>query len=132
MSGLGFRLPAKVDRIVDGDTLELRLERVLKIRLVSCWAPESRTRDEVEKELGLKAKEKLEELLPIGLDVEVEIDIESDEAFGGRMSFGRILGRVKASGVDVSEFLVGLGVAAADRDGCRRIVEEEKIRRGLQ
>ena len=53
---LGWTTLALPLRAVDGDTLDLALIKVLRARLVNCWAPESRTRDKAEKEIGLRAK----------------------------------------------------------------------------
>ena len=56
-------------RVVDGDTIDAEIDlgfdiKVTKrIRLGGINAPESRTRNKVEKKLGLAAKERLKELM---------------------------------------------------------------------
>lgn len=58
-----------LDRVIDGDTVDLNIDLGFdvwikeRIRFVEVDTPEIRTRDKVEKELGLQAKNYLEELL---------------------------------------------------------------------
>jgi micrococcal nuclease len=58
-----------VDRVVDGDTVDITVDlgfsiyHKMRIRLAGINTPEVRTRDLVEKEKGILAKERLQELL---------------------------------------------------------------------
>lgn len=58
-----------LDRVIDGDTVDLNIDLGFdvwikeRIRFVEVDTPEIRTRDKVEKELGLQAKDYLEKLL---------------------------------------------------------------------
>ena len=62
---------AKLDRVVDGDTIDAMVDlgfntwKHVRIRLNGIDAYESRTRDLDEKEKGLKAKARVEELLAL-------------------------------------------------------------------
>ncbi len=64
-----YNYNAKCIRVVDGDTIDAEIDlgfdvKVKKrIRLAGINAPESRTRNKVEKKLGLAAKERLVEIL---------------------------------------------------------------------
>ena len=64
-----YNYNAKCIRVVDGDTIDAEIDlgfdiKVTKrIRLGGINAPESRTRNKVEKKLGLAAKERLKEML---------------------------------------------------------------------
>lgn len=92
--------------IVDGDTFAIGSERV---RLENIDAPESfRSRCEAELVAGLKAKERLAELLRAG---PVEI-IRS-----GEDRYRRTLARVRAGGRDVGEVLVRERLALPWQDG---------------
>ena len=64
-----YEYNAKLDRIIDGDTVDALIDLGFdiwikkRIRLYGIDAPETRTRDLEEKSLGFAAKERLEELL---------------------------------------------------------------------
>ena len=90
-------------RVVDGDTIDAEIDlgfdiKVTKrIRLGGINAPESRTRNKVEKKLGLAAKERLKEMMEGAANC---FELESTEL--GK--FGRVIGRLhidKISGKDV-------------------------------
>jgi|TARA_R100000322_G_scaffold130375_1_gene86444 micrococcal nuclease len=80
---------AKLDRIIDGDTVDAVIDLGFdvsvhkRIRLAGIDTPESRTRDLEEKERGLASKARLEEMLKGG-----EFILESKEV--GK--YGRVLG----------------------------------------
>ena len=84
-----FVYKCTLDRVVDGDTVDVNIDLGFKIilakqrvRLVGIDTPESRTRDLAEKKLGLEAKDLLEELTKDGFVLESQ----------GRGKYGRILG----------------------------------------
>ena len=90
-------------KVVDGDTIDADIDlgfgvKIKKrIRLSGINAPESRTRNLVEKKLGLAAKDKLIEMLDGAANC---FELESQEI--GK--YGRVLGRLhidKISGKDV-------------------------------
>ena len=63
-----FVYQAELDRVVDGDTVDVILDlgfdvklHKQRVRLAGIDTPESRTRDLAEKKLGLAAKERLKE-----------------------------------------------------------------------
>ena len=64
-----YNYNAKCVRVVDGDTIDAEIDlgfdvKVKKrIRLAGINAPESRTRNKVEKKLGLAAKDRLIEIM---------------------------------------------------------------------
>ena len=64
-----FVYQAELDRVVDGDTVDVILDlgfdvklHKQRVRLHGIDTPESRTRDLAEKKLGLAAKKRLQEL----------------------------------------------------------------------
>ncbi len=92
--------------IIDGDTFALGSERV---RILNIDAPETRgSRCERELVLGLKAKERLADLLRAE-----SVDIIRD----GEDRYRRTLARVSVGGLDVGSILVGEGLALPWRDG---------------
>lgn len=87
-----FLYNVEIVRVVDGDTVEVDIDLGFEIymrnqivRLNGIDAPESRTTDSVEKKFGLKAKEVVEQMLPVGAKVQMVSILK-----GGK--FGRILG----------------------------------------
>ena len=94
---------AKCIRVVDGDTIDAEIDlgfdvKIKKrIRLAGINAPESRTRNLVEKKLGLAAKEKLKDMMEGAANC---FELESKEL--GK--YGRVLGKLhidKIAGKDV-------------------------------
>lgn len=81
---------ATVVRVIDGDTIDLDVDLGFNIyhkhrfRLHGIDTPEIRTKDLDEKERGILAYERLEELCPVGSSVRV-ISV-------GRDKFGRYIG----------------------------------------
>ena len=64
-----YEYQAELMRVVDGDTIDARIDLGFnvwvkkRIRMSGINAPESRTRDLEEKQLGIAAKERLQKIL---------------------------------------------------------------------
>lgn len=93
---------ARCLRVVDGDTLEVEVRRVIRVRMLDCWAPESKIDPRVpegsqtaEKLAGQSAKENLRKLAE-GRDVVVQIPSDVDVARA--ITMGRWLGHVWLEG----------------------------------
>ena len=88
-----FEYKVKITRVIDGDTVDgmidlgFSVHRKIRIRLYGMNAPESRTKDLEEKERGLKAKERLIEILEENNN---SVDLKSH----GVGKFGRCLGEL--------------------------------------
>jgi micrococcal nuclease len=99
---------AKVNRIIDGDSIVLDLDLGFdtwinnqSVRLVGVDAPESRTRDLVEKQFGNLAKERVKELLEIGSYVIVKTYKDKEG------KFGRILGEIVTNEeININDLLI--------------------------
>ena len=121
MFSLSF--PAAVQKVYDGDTIEVEVRRTIRVRILGLWCPEVRTRDAAEKAAGLAARDALRELIGPRLtgsrranQVVVTVPIEADGRFGDSMSFGRVLGKVKTSdGIDVAEWMISRGHGTRER-----------------
>ena len=88
-----YEYRCKILRIVDGDTVDVDIDLGFgiwmhkeRVRIMGIDTPESRTRDLVEKQFGLAAKQFLKDLMPIGS--QQIIKTQKDET--GK--FGRVLG----------------------------------------
>tara|TARA_R110002020_G_scaffold240658_2_gene453687 strand:+ start:9373 stop:9711 length:339 start_codon:yes stop_codon:yes gene_type:complete len=107
---------AEVLRVVDGDTVDVRVDLGFKVhfnvrvRLHGLNAPESRTRDKEEKIRGLAAKERLDQLIG-GKDI-----ILKSHGVG---KFGRCLGELKIGSINVNATLLEEG-HAVKYDGGKR------------
>ena len=105
-----FEYNAEVLRIVDGDTLDARIDLGFdvhvnkRIRLMGIDTWESRTRDKAEKVKGLAAKARLKELLKQDKN---KFKLISH----GTGKFGRVLGDIEISVGNVCDILVDEGHA---------------------
>ena len=103
-----YTYKAKLDRIIDGDTVDAYIDLGFdisvhkRIRLAGIDSPESRTRDLEEKERGLASKQRLTDLLKDG-----EFVLESKEV--GK--YGRVLGTLHIDDLNINETLVQEGFA---------------------
>jgi|TARA_Y100000389_G_C17264748_1_gene414854 micrococcal nuclease len=103
-----YTYKAKLDRVVDGDTIDAHINLGFditihkRIRLAGIDTPESRTRDLEEKARGLASKDRLVELLGEGSFI-----LESKEV--GK--YGRVLGTLHVEDVNINETLVEEGFA---------------------
>jgi|TARA_B110000908_G_scaffold169652_1_gene227263 micrococcal nuclease len=91
-----YEYRAKINRVVDGDTVDCDIELgfgvVLadeRVRVMGIDTPESRTSDRVEKLFGKAAKYKLQELLGETCILKTQIAKNGEDMKG---KFGRILG----------------------------------------
>ena len=103
-----YTYKAKLDRIIDGDTVDANIDLGFditihkRIRLAGIDTPESRTRDLEEKKKGLASKQRLTELLGEG-----DFVLESKEV--GK--YGRVLGTLHIEETNINETLVQEGFA---------------------
>ena len=122
-----YNYNAKCTRVVDGDTIDAEIDlgfdiKVTKrIRLGGINAPESRTRNKVEKKLGLAAKERLKEIMDGAANC---FELESSELgkFGrviGKLHIDKIAGKDVITKVCVNDCLVKEGYAV-EYDGGKR------------
>jgi len=94
--GLEYFYKAKVDRVVDGDTIDFIVDlgfsvfHKIRVRLYGVNTPESRTKDLQEKALGLAAKEYVDDWF----DGCANVFIQTLKDSGGK--YGRILAYVYA------------------------------------
>lgn len=92
-----FFYAAKVNKVIDGDTLEVLIDlgfdihHKARIRLVGVNTPESRTSDKAEKVRGLAAKAYTEDWC-LSCDKDVFLKTEKDP----NEKYGRVLARVYA------------------------------------
>lgn len=116
-----YHYKANLERVVDGDTIDVVLQlgfdinMKARIRFAGINAPESRTRDPIEKEAGLAAKRYVENWCNDG-DNQVIVETQLDE----KGKFGRILGRIlNLDGECLNDEMLALGHAKPYEGGSR-------------
>jgi|TARA_R110002153_G_scaffold257958_1_gene417260 micrococcal nuclease len=102
-----YRYRCKITRVVDGDTVDVDIDLGFgvwlhkeRVRIMGIDTPESRTRDLVEKQFGLAAKEHVKLLMPVGSMQ--TITTQKDKT--GK--FGRILGDFEIDGKMFTQIMI--------------------------
>lgn len=108
----GINVVAVVTEVYDGDTITVAVTRTFRVRLLDCWAPEVRGNEAPD---GLQAKAAMQDILPVGSSVLLEIPSDNTRRFDTTVSMGRVLGRVWKDKRDVSQEMVQTGWATATR-----------------
>lgn len=117
----GLTTEAVITRVIDGDTVEVQpMLPVMRIRLLDCWAPETRTKDAAKKAAGMDSKNHLKRLLADGQRVLIEIP--GNQNLDDTLTMGRVLGRVwihdnAGQLQNVSELQVNAGHATETKGG---------------
>lgn len=96
----GYATDCKITRVIDGDTVVVEIKQSFHVRLLQCWAPESRTKDLEEKAKGLAAKENLQSLVDQEDQATLFVPLSGD--LTEAMTLGRVLGYLWRKGDDVS------------------------------
>jgi len=104
----------KITGVVDGDTIDVELDLGFnisysqRVRLAGIDTPESRTKDKIEKSLGLESKQRLKDVLS-----KAEVVVIRTELPDSSEKYGRILGWIFLDGAEksVNEALVADGYA---------------------
>ena len=92
-----------VHKVVDGDTIDADIDLgfdislTKRIRLAGIDTPESRTKDEYEKKLGLESKEWLKNRLQFAKDIIIRSKLPDSTE-----KYGRIIGHLFINGEEVS------------------------------
>lgn len=106
----GWSTQAQVVRVLDGDTLEVEITRRVRVRLLDCWAPETRDPG------GPESTANLTRLLADG-DVTLLVPMQTEDV-SDIWTFGRALGYVWSTAdadKSVSQLQVEQGHATAEK-----------------
>lgn len=103
-----------LDKVVDGDTIDVTIDLGFdirysaRVRLAGIDTPESRTKDLAEKELGLKSKQYLKDVLESAETIVIRT--EKPDSTG---KYGRILGWIfiNHQTVSINDKMITLGYA---------------------
>ena len=92
-----------ITKVVDGDTVDADIDLgfdislTKRIRLAGIDTPESRTKDQYEKKLGLQAKDWLKNRLEFAKDIIIKTELPDSTE-----KYGRIIGHLYVNGEEVS------------------------------
>ena len=123
-----YEYSCKVDRVVDGDTVDVVLDLGFdilfksRVRLYGIDTPESRTRDLDEKARGKMAGAYLKEAVDNGTKVVIETKLKDS-----RGKYGRVLGNVVVDGVNINEAMIENFLAVAYFGQSKDDVEAEHL-----
>jgi len=123
-----YEYGCKVDRVVDGDTIDVVLDLGFdimfksRVRLYGIDTPESRTRDLDEKARGKMASAFLKEAVENGSKVVIETKLKDS-----RGKYGRVLGNVVVDGLNINEAMIEKFLAVAYFGQSKNDVEEEHL-----
>jgi endonuclease YncB( thermonuclease family) len=122
----GITTDVKVVRVIDGDTVDVSITRTIRVRLLDCYAPETRTKDSKEKVRGHESKKYLYDMLTqvfyndraARKQKQVTLFMPADDKgeLKDNFTFSRVLGRLFVNGEDVSELMVEAGKATATNE----------------
>lgn len=118
----------KINKVVDGDTVEVDLDLGFniilvdqKVRMAGIDTPESRTKNEEEKKRGMISKKKLAEKLPVGSWQKIQT-LKSDS---NDDKFGRILGVfIMEDGLSLNQWLIDNNYAVLYQGENKELVQE--------
>ena len=123
-----YEYSCKVERVVDGDTIDVVLDlgfdifHKSRVRLYGIDTPESRTRDLDEKARGKMAGAYLKEAVDNGTKVVIETKLKDS-----RGKYGRVLGNVVVDGVNINEAMIENSLAVAYFGQSKDDVEAEHL-----
>jgi micrococcal nuclease len=128
-----YHYRAIVRRVVDGDTIDVDIDLGFdtwmmdqRVRLNGVDTPEVRTKDLLEKDAGLLAKAKVEELLPVGTECVIKTEYRDKD------KFGRILATfcfpVDGEEVDLNQFLIENNYAVSYHGQSKQLIEAAHLK----
>lgn len=105
---LGYCTRARVARVVDGDTLEVVVTKQLTVRLLDCWAPETRGAG---REAGERARAELER---VAAGREAVVFVPAGDMHD-MLTLSRMLAHVWVGGRHLASHMVARGLATAEK-----------------
>jgi len=106
-----YEYKAKLLKVIDGDTVDLMIDCGFciflkqRVRLTGINAPETRTKDLLEKEKGLASKEFLARRLSECNKIIVKTSLDK------KGKYGRLLGELFTNDISVNQEMINLGHA---------------------
>jgi len=123
-----YEYSCTVDRVVDGDTIDVILDLGFdilyrsRVRLYGIDTPESRTRNKDEKVRGKMASAYLKEAVDNGKKVIIETKLKDSKG-----KFGRVLGNVMVDGININQLMIDNYLAVAYFGQSKNDIEAEHL-----
>jgi|TARA_R110000744_G_scaffold53068_1_gene113489 micrococcal nuclease len=123
-----YEYSCTVDRVVDGDTIDVILDLGFdilyrsRVRLYGIDTPESRTRNKDEKVRGKMASAYLKKAIDSGKKVVIETKLKDSKG-----KFGRVLGNVMVDGININQLMIVNYLAVAYFGQSKNDIEAEHL-----
>tara|TARA_R110001592_G_scaffold115415_1_gene315848 strand:+ start:58 stop:480 length:423 start_codon:yes stop_codon:yes gene_type:complete len=123
-----YEYSCTVDRVVDGDTIDVILDLGFdilyrsRVRLYGIDTPESRTRNKDEKVRGKMASAYLKKAINSGKKVVIETKLKDSKG-----KFGRVLGNVMVDGININQLMIVNYLAVAYFGQSKDDIEAEHL-----
>ena len=123
-----YEYSCKVDRVVDGDTIDVVLDLGFdimfksRVRLYGIDTPESRTRNKDEKVRGKMAGSFLKDAVDSGAQVVIQTKLKDS-----RGKYGRVLGNVIVDGININQQMIDNYLAVAYFGQSKNDIESEHL-----
>ena len=123
-----YEYSCEVERVVDGDTIDVVLDLGFdilyrsRVRLYGIDTPESRTRDLDEKARGKMAGAFLKDAIDQGNQVVIQTKLKDSKG-----KFGRVLGNVIVDGENINQSMIDANLAVAYYGQSKDEIEQEHL-----
>ena len=123
-----YEYSCKVDRVVDGGTIDVVLDLGFdimfksRVRLYGIDTPESRTRNKDEKVRGKMAGSFLKDAVDSGVQVVIQTKLKDS-----RGKYGRVLGNVIVDGININQQMIDNYLAVAYFGQSKNDIEAEHL-----
>jgi endonuclease YncB( thermonuclease family) len=105
-----------ITNVVDGDTIDVEIRKVVRVRLLDCWCDELRSGSNAQKFRGAQAKKYMERLAS-GTTGVLFVPTTGANKVGDVTTMGRVLGHYWVDGQkkSLSEIMVESGYASTTK-----------------